>query len=126
MRLNSHTYLPNSLICVSTNLVSQTAGSSPLRFMFLKKLGEKSMAKNYCPVSLLSLVSKVFEKLVSNRFVDHFEKCDLLSNFHYAFRFSRSIIALLAVKSYKIARVCNRSRATQSVALDISKAFTRV
>ena len=29
---------------------------------------------NYCPVSLLSVVSKVFEKLVNNRIVDHLEK----------------------------------------------------
>ena len=42
-----------------------------------KNLGERSTAKNYCPVSLLSLVSKVFEKPVSNRIVDHLEKCGL-------------------------------------------------
>ena len=42
-----------------------------------KNVGEKSAAKNYCLVSLLSVVSKVFEKLVSNRIVDHLEKCDL-------------------------------------------------
>ena len=35
------------------------------------------MAKNYCPVSLLSVVSKVFEKLVNDRLIDHFEKCGL-------------------------------------------------
>ena len=35
------------------------------------------MAKNYCPVSLLSVVSKVFEKLVNDRLMDHFEKCGL-------------------------------------------------
>ena len=28
---------------------------------------ESSAAKSYCPVSLLSVVSKVFEKLVNNR-----------------------------------------------------------
>ena len=39
--------------------------------------GERSTAKNYCPVSLLSLVSKVFEKLVNNRIADQLEKCDL-------------------------------------------------
>ena len=35
------------------------------------------MAKSYHPVSLLSVVSKVFEKLVNNRFVDHMEENDL-------------------------------------------------
>ena len=39
-----------------------------------KDPGEGSTAKNHCPVSLLSLVSKVFEKLVNNRIVDHLEK----------------------------------------------------
>ena len=32
-----------------------------------KNVWEKSTAKNYCPVSLLSVVSKVFENLVNNR-----------------------------------------------------------
>ena len=41
-----------------------------------KNVGERSTAKNYHPVSLLSVVSKVFEKLVDNRIVDHLEKCE--------------------------------------------------
>ena len=40
-------------------------------------VGERSTAKNYHPVSLLFVVSKVFEKLVNNRIVDHLEKCGL-------------------------------------------------
>ena len=36
-----------------------------------KNVGERSIAKNYHPVSLFSVVSKVFEKLVNNRIVDH-------------------------------------------------------
>ena len=46
-----------------------------------KNGGERSTAKNYRPVSLLSVVSKVFEKLVNNRIVDHLEKCGLFSDF---------------------------------------------
>ena len=38
-----------------------------------KDVGERSTAKNYRPVSLLFVVSKVFEKLVNNRIVDHLE-----------------------------------------------------
>ena len=45
--------------------------------LVFKNIGERSTTKNYCPVSLLSVVSKVFEKLVNNRIVDHLEKCGL-------------------------------------------------
>ena len=49
-------------------------------------LGERSTAKKDHPVSLLPVVSKVFEKLLNNSFVDHIEKCDLFSDFQYGFR----------------------------------------
>ena len=42
--------------------------------LVFKNVGERSSAKNCCPVSLLSVVSKVFEKLVNNRIVDDLEK----------------------------------------------------
>ena len=42
-----------------------------------KNVGERYTAKNYHPVSLLPVVSKVFEKLVNNRIVDHVEKYGL-------------------------------------------------
>ena len=48
-----------------------------------KNVGERSTAKNYHPVSLLSVVSKVLEKLVNNRIVDRLEKCGLFSDFQY-------------------------------------------
>ena len=69
------------------------------------------------------MVSKVFEKLVNNRIVDHLEKCSLFSDFQYGFRSSRSTTDLLTVVSDRIARAINRSWATQAVAPDISKAF---
>ena len=89
-------------------------------------VGERSTAKNYRPASLLSVVSKVFEKLVNNRIVDHLEKCGLFSDFQYGFRSSRSTADFLTVVSHRIARAFNRSGATRAVALDISKAFDRV
>ena len=92
----------------------------------LKNIGERSTAKNYCPVRLLSVVSKAFEKLVNNRIVDHLEKCDLFSDFQYGFRSSRSTTDVPTVVSDRIARAFNRSGATRAVPLDLSKAFERV
>ena len=40
-----------------------------------KNVGDRSAAKNFCPISLLSVVSKVFEKCLNNRIVNHLEKC---------------------------------------------------
>ena len=91
-----------------------------------KNVGERSTAKNYRPVSLLSVASKVFEKIVNNSIVDHLEKCGLFSDLQYGFRSSRSTPDLLTVVSDRIARAFNRSGATRAVALDISKAFDRV
>ena len=44
-------------------------------------VGERSTAKNYQLVSLLSVVSKNFQKLASNRIFDPLEKCGLFSDF---------------------------------------------
>ena len=85
-----------------------------------------STAKNYRPVSLLSVVSKIFEKFVNNRIVDHLEKCGFFSDFQYGFRSSRSTTDLLTIVPDRIARAFNRSGATRAVALYISKAFDRV
>ena len=66
------------------------------------------------------MVSKVFERLVNNKLVDHVEKCDVFSDFQHGFKSSQSTADLLTVMSDRIAR------ATRAVALNISKAFDRV
>ena len=70
------------------------------------------MAKNYCPSSLLSVVSKVFEKLVNDRIIDHLEKSGHFSDFHNGFRSSRSTADLLTVVSDRIVRAFKRSGTT--------------
>ena len=45
--------------------------------LVFKNVGERSTAKNCHAGSLLSVISKVFERLVNNRIVDHLGKCGL-------------------------------------------------
>ena len=91
-----------------------------------KNVGERSTAKNYRLVSLLSVVSKVFEKPANNGVVDHLEKCGTF------FLISRMVLDLLdqlqifLQVSNSFARAFNRSGATQAVALVILKAYDRV
>ena len=91
----------------------------------LKNVVERSTDKSFLPVIPLSVVSKVFEKLVNNRIVDHLGKCCLFSDFQYGLRSSRSTADLLTAVSDRTATVFNRSGATRAIRLDISKAFDR-
>ena len=88
-------------------------------------LGKGLQLKNYLPVSLRSVVSKVFEKVVNDKIAYHLEKCGFFSDFQYGFRSSRSFAELLTVASDKIARALIRFGATRAVTLDISRAFGR-
>ena len=45
-----------------------------------RNIDERSIAKNYCPVNLLSRIN--------DRIVDCLEKCGLFSDFQYGFRSS--------------------------------------
>ena len=91
-----------------------------------KIVEERRTAKNYHPVHPLFVVSKVFEKLVNNRILDHVEKFGLFSGFQYGFRSSRSTGDLLIVVSDRDARAFNRSGIPGDVARNIFKAFNRV
>ena len=77
----------------------------PLVVPVFKNVGVRSTAKNYRPASLLSVVKKVFVKLVYNRIVDHFD-------IQYGFRSSQSTADLHAVVSDRIARSSNMSGPT--------------
>ena len=86
-------------------------------------VGERSRAKYYLPVSLLSVISKVLEQLVNNRLLGHNSR-------NVAFCLISGMISdlfdQLTVVSDKIARAFDRSQAARAVLLDISKAFHRV
>ena len=83
------------------------------------------LAKDYRRVSLLTVVSKVFEKLVNSRLVDHVEECGLFSFPVWLQVFSVNC-RFLTVVSDRIARAFNRSGASLAVAFNILGAFDRV
>ena len=90
-----------------------------------KNVVERSTLINYYPVSLLSVVSKVFEKLVNNDCGSP-RKIWPISDLQHDFMSSQSTVDLLTVISDRIARAFNRSGATSALALDIYNAFEKV
>ena len=86
-----------------------------------KNVWERLAAKNYCPVSVFSVVSKVFERLVNNWLVDRQGKCGLFSDFQYGFRSSRLTADLSTVVSDRTASAFNRP-----VALELLHLYPRL
>ena len=89
----------------------------------LFKKGERHLCTNYRPVSLLSIFSKVFEKLVYNKLMSFVNKHNILYNKQFGFRSGHSTcMALLEF-------IENRNTAFESkniglgIFLDLSKAF---
>ena len=87
LKLHNISVTPKMVRKVVMNLdLSKVSGPDCIPVVVLKNCepelsyilaGESSTAKNYRPVDLLSLVSKIFEKLLNNRIFDHVEICGI-------------------------------------------------
>ena len=91
-----------------------------------KNSGERSDPRNYRPISLLSIISKVFESLINSALTRHLESLHLFSDHQYGFRSGRSSADALTVLSERVYRSLNACGETRAIALDISKAFDEV
>ena len=90
------------------------------------KKGNKSVIKNYRPVSLLSIVSKVFEKLIHRDIYKHLETHKIINNRQHGFRKHRSAADLHLLLSSKWSHALDKGLQTLVLALDIEGAFDRV
>ncbi len=94
----------------------------------IHKKGDKSIVKNYRPVSLLPIFGKLFEKCIYDTLYSHFQDHNLFSTCQSGFRKGDSCISQLLSITHEIFKGldANPSLDTRGVFLDISKAFDRV
>ena len=93
-----------------------------------KNKGDKSVVKNYRPVSLLPIFGKIFEKCLFDTIYTYFEENHLFSHCQSGFRKGDSCISQLLSITHDILTGFDASPSldTRGVFLDISKAFDRV
>jgi len=91
-----------------------------------KNSGEQSDPRNYRPISLLSIISKVFESLINLCVTRHLETLKLFSDHQYGFRSGRSTTDALTVICECVYRSLDACGEARAIALDISKAFDKV
>lgn len=90
------------------------------------KKGDRQLAENYRPISLLSVFSKVYEKLMKNRLVAFLDKHRVLGAFQYGFREGRGCEQALEAFLGKVSGDLNEGKSVVALFLDICKAFDTV
>ena len=90
------------------------------------KKGDHNLATNYRPISILSHIDKIFEKLVYIRVSSYLKKYDLLSKNQFGFRENSSTNFAIAHIHDNILRNVDLGLHTSCLFLDLSKAFDTV
>ena len=92
-------------------------------------LHEKGSAldkNNYLPVSILSPISRVLERVVYNQIYDYFSKNKLFHKNSMGFRKNRSTLTALLQMYDRWVRAANDGKVSSVVLLDLSAAFDLV
>ena len=91
----------------------------------IPKSGDRSVVSNYRPISLLSCISKLFERLVFDQ-VSTFLMETSLSNSQFGFIQNRSAVKQLLLHTKSIISALDSHQQLDTVFLDIRKAFDSV
>ena len=90
------------------------------------KNGEKNLLNNYRPISLLTSISKIFEKIIFNRIYKFVEKCELLDPRQFGFRPKHSTTNAVIKLTNDILMALEEKKYTLAVFCDLSKAFDTI
>ena len=92
----------------------------------IHKKNNLSDVKNYRPISLLSCLSKVIERLVCDRLRVYLEENNLITDAQYGFRRGSSTLDQLLDLYDNIMKNMDEKMVTKLLFLDVSKAFDKV
>ena len=90
------------------------------------KNGSKTSVSNYRPISVLSCINKIFEKLLAKRIYSFLEKNHILYEFQYGFRKGHSTNHALIEITDRIKLAIEDKELICGIFLDLSKAFDTV
>ena len=81
---------------------------------------------NYRPISLISNISKIIEKLIHSRLNSYLEQKNIFYSIQFGFRDRHSLAHALIEIDEKIKKACNKGLFACGVYLDLKKAFDTV
>ena len=123
----------HEIITPLTHILNQSLaqGKVPIKLKIARvvpifKKGQKESVNNYRPISLLTSISKILERLVYKRTLRFLINCKILSNCQFGFRQKHSTTHALLSFIDKVAHAIDDFSHTIGVFLDFSKAFDTI
>ena len=92
----------------------------------IHKSGSKSILENYRPISILPLLSKIFEKCMCRRLVDFFEKYNFFTREQFGFRKKRNTSDAVSNFCDFIYEALESKKHGLGIFIDLKKAFDTV
>ena len=111
--------------------LSLTSGVYPQKLKIAKvvpihKKGDSTSMNNYRPISILSTINKIFEKILHARLTKYIEDFNILYKYQFGFRKNHSTeLALIEIVD-QIRMSLNNGDMTCGIFVDLSKAFDTV
>ena len=136
-----HDEISTKLLKISANYICSplthicnkaiAAGIFPQRLKYsiikpLFKKGDKTKPSNYRPISLLTTFSKVLEKALFNRLIEHIEKNNILSKQQFGFRKRYATEDAIFRLTHEILSALNENEKVCGIFCDLEKAFDAV
>ena len=90
------------------------------------KMGDKLEVNNYRPISLISNITKIIEKLIHRRLNSFLEQNNIFGPSQFGFRDIHSTSHALIEFTDKIMKACDQGLFACGVYLDLKKAFDTV
>ena len=90
------------------------------------KSGSKTSVNNYRPISILSTINKIFEKIIYSRLVNYIDKFKLLYKYQFGFRKNHSTEHALIELTDQIKSNIGDNKLSCGIFIDLSKAFDTV
>ena len=92
----------------------------------IHKGGDKNKPGNYRPISILSNINKIFEKVFYSRLISFLNKNNVINDTQFGFRHGYSTTMAVAEFYERLLKSNDKGEMTCAVLLDLSKAFDSV
>jgi hypothetical protein len=115
---------PLTFICnysLSTGVFPERLKYAQVRPLYKK--GDRQIISNYRPISLLTSFSKIFERLIFTRLLNHLDTNGILAKEQYGFRINSSTENAAYDLFNEIAKAMNEKRSLGGLFCDLEKAF---